>query len=156
MGKSPTSVDSIAVSLSTNSIRRQDPNIYSDTETRALSTQVWPVWIYHFAITHENTQWREDAQMQPVWICLLSHRLSEASFEESQWRKANKMQPVWLHNCLVIRYERSHYEASQRGLQCLNQCCKIHKIYGNNREGLNQSDFFRFRVHIFFCLFLID
>ena len=34
-------VDSIAVSLSTNSIsisiRRQDPNIYSDTETRALS-----------------------------------------------------------------------------------------------------------------------
>ena len=28
----------IAVSLSTNSIRRQDPNIYSDTETRALST----------------------------------------------------------------------------------------------------------------------
>ena len=31
-------VDSIAVSLSTNSIRRQDPNIYSDTETRALSS----------------------------------------------------------------------------------------------------------------------
>ena len=33
-------LDSIAVSLSTNSlsIRRQDPNIYSDTETRALST----------------------------------------------------------------------------------------------------------------------
>ena len=30
-------LDSIAVSLSTNSIRRQDPNIYSDTETRALS-----------------------------------------------------------------------------------------------------------------------
>ena len=31
-------LDSIAVSLSTNSVRRQDPNIYSDTETRALST----------------------------------------------------------------------------------------------------------------------
>ena len=30
-------VDSIAVSLSTNSVRRQDPNVYSDTETRALS-----------------------------------------------------------------------------------------------------------------------
>ena len=31
-------LDSIAVSLSTNSIRRQDPNNYSDTETRALSS----------------------------------------------------------------------------------------------------------------------
>ena len=30
-------LDSIAVSLSTNSIRRQDPNNYSDTEMRALS-----------------------------------------------------------------------------------------------------------------------
>ena len=34
-------VDSIAVSLSTNSIRRQDPNIYSDTDTRALSSTWW-------------------------------------------------------------------------------------------------------------------
>ena len=34
----PQPLDSIAVSLSTNSIRRQDPNIYSDTETRALSS----------------------------------------------------------------------------------------------------------------------
>ena len=35
----PAGLDSIAASLSTNSIsiRRQDPNIYSDTETRALS-----------------------------------------------------------------------------------------------------------------------
>ena len=38
VGPLPLEVDSIAVSLSTNSIRRQDPNIYSDTETRALST----------------------------------------------------------------------------------------------------------------------
>jgi len=38
----PCSLDSIAVSLSTNSIRRQDPNIYSDTETRALSTSTPP------------------------------------------------------------------------------------------------------------------
>ena len=32
-------LDSIAVSLSTNSIRRQDRNIYSDTEVRALSSK---------------------------------------------------------------------------------------------------------------------
>ena len=32
-------LDSIAVSRSTNSIRRQDPNIFSDTETRALSRE---------------------------------------------------------------------------------------------------------------------
>ena len=31
-------IDSITVSLSTKSIRRQDPNTYSDTEVRALST----------------------------------------------------------------------------------------------------------------------
>ena len=31
-------VDGIAVSLSRNNIRRQDPNNYSDTEMRALST----------------------------------------------------------------------------------------------------------------------
>ena len=37
IGSQAGTLDSIAVSLSTNSIRRQDPNIYSDTETRALS-----------------------------------------------------------------------------------------------------------------------
>ena len=42
-------LDSIAVSLSTNSIRRQDPNIYSDTET-------------------SSTPWRWLAATQSPWI----------------------------------------------------------------------------------------
>ena len=35
-------LDSIAVSLSTNNIRRQDPNTYSESEVRALSTSFGP------------------------------------------------------------------------------------------------------------------
>ena len=42
-------VDSIAVSLSTNSIRRQDPNTYSDTEMRALSG--WVGNTFRFLLT---------------------------------------------------------------------------------------------------------
>ena len=48
-------LDSIAVSLSTNSIRRQDPNNYSDTEMRALSNSSHrfqpPVQCFH---SHHN------------------------------------------------------------------------------------------------------
>ena len=53
-------LDSIAASLSTKSIRRQDPNTYSDTEVRALSSlplhpkmdQITGTLIYSFVTTN--------------------------------------------------------------------------------------------------------
>ena len=35
-------------------------------------------------------------QMQPVWLCILSGRQFEDTFENSQRRKVIQMQPMWL------------------------------------------------------------
>ena len=41
--------------------------------------------------TFENTQWRKDKQMQPVWFCILSGRRFEETFENTQWRQIKQM-----------------------------------------------------------------
>ena len=40
--------------------------------------------------TFENTQWRKDKQMQPVWLCMLWAECIEESFENPQWGKSKK------------------------------------------------------------------
>ena len=60
-----------------------------------------PVWVCFlsgkpFEDTFENTQWIKVKQMQPVWLCILSGNPFDDSFENTQWRKVEQMQPVWL------------------------------------------------------------
>ena len=46
--------------------------------------------------TFENTQWGKGKQVQPMWLCILSGKRFEDTFENAQWRKVKQMQPVWL------------------------------------------------------------
>ena len=46
---------------------------------------------YNFAIVHcDYAQLRKVKLMQPVWLCMLSGRRFEHSFQNAQWRKAKK------------------------------------------------------------------
>ena len=44
--------------------------------------------------THLKTHSGEKWQKQPVWLCIISGRPFEDTFEKAQWRKANKMQEM--------------------------------------------------------------
>ena len=51
-------------------------------------------------------------QMQTVWLCILSGRQFEESFENPQWRKTKQMQPVWLCRLWCFQFEET-YESPQ-------------------------------------------
>ena len=60
-----------------------------------------PVWLCilsgrQFEETFENTQWRKNQEVQPAWICLFWSKQLEETFEDTQWRKVKQMQPKWL------------------------------------------------------------
>ena len=52
--------------------------------------------------------------MQPVWLCILSSKRFEETFEKAQWRKIKQMQPVWL--CLLWPkfFDETHKQAQSR------------------------------------------
>ena len=63
--------------------------------------------------THLKTQWKKVVQMQPMWLCILSGRQFEDTFEITQWRKAKQMQPMWL--CIFLgRHSKDSFENTQR------------------------------------------
>ena len=49
-----------------------------------------------FEETFENAQWRKIKQMHPMWLCLFSGKQFEDTYENAQWGKAKQMQPMWL------------------------------------------------------------
>ena len=58
-----------------------------------------PVWLCilscrQFEDTFENTQWRKVKQMQSVWLCIFSGRQFEDTFENTQRRKVEQMRPI--------------------------------------------------------------
>ena len=60
-----------------------------------------PVWLCilsgkQFEDTFEETQWRKVKQMQPVWLCILWSKFIAETFENPQWRKVEQMQPMRL------------------------------------------------------------
>ena len=60
--------------------------------------------------------WLDDAeQRQPMWLCILSGRRFEDTFE--QWRKIKQMQPVWLCILLCKRFEETYEKAQWRKVQ---------------------------------------
>ena len=38
---------------------------------------------------------------RPVWLCILTGKRFEDTFEKAQWRKIKQMQPMWL--CILSR-----------------------------------------------------
>ena len=72
-----------------------------------------PMWLCilsgrWFEETFENTQWRKVKQMQPMWLCLFSGRPFEDTFENAQWKKSNK--------CNQCDYSSSHTSHLRRHL----------------------------------------
>ena len=64
-----------------------------------------PVWLCilsgrPFEDTFENPQRRKVKQMQPVWLCILSGRRSKDTCENTQWRKVEQMQITDQMACL--------------------------------------------------------
>ena len=48
---------------------------------------------------NDNDQWSKVKRVQSMWLCILSGKVVESTFENTQWRKAKQMHPVWL--CLL-------------------------------------------------------
>ena len=58
--------------------------------------QIQPMWLCivsgkSFEDTFENTRWWKVEQMQPVWLCIHSSRPFENTFENTHWRKVKQM-----------------------------------------------------------------
>ena len=76
-----------------------------------------PVWLCilsgrRFEDTFENTQWRKVKQMQTMWLRLFSGKHFDGSFENTQRREVKQMQPMWL--CL---FSGKHFEESFKNAQ---------------------------------------
>ena len=83
-----------------------------------------------FEDTFENTQWREVKQMQPMWLCLFSGRRFEETFENTQWGKVKQMQPVWL--CLLCpKFFEETYEEAQ---------CSVERRKGKSQHLSSSAD----------------
>ena len=99
-------LDSIAVSLSTNSIsiRRQDPNIYSDTETRALSIGVSPLWFYVLSVISIHVSWSVFAVLFIVFAALPSNAYSNLGKYEKRRLTQNLLSCIWSIQLNVKEY----------------------------------------------------
>jgi len=52
--------------------------------------------------------------MQPMWLCILSGRQFEETFENVQWRKVKRMQPMWLRIQWCGQFEDTFKDAQWR------------------------------------------
>ena len=83
-----------------------------------------PMWLCilsgrPFEETFENAQWRKAKQMQPMWLCLFSGMRFDETSENTQWRKAKQMQPMWL---CMLRFK------------CIEVAFKNAKTFKNKRQ----------------------
>ena len=81
------------ITSSHNCERTMPRTIHNAAHNSQCHAQLQPMWLciissWCFEDTFENAQWRKVKQMQPMWLCLLWYKFFMETFENTQWRKA--------------------------------------------------------------------
>ena len=76
--------------------------------------------------------------MQPVWLCILSARRFEETFEIIQWRKVKQMQPMQLGN--LRKHLKIHSgEKSNKSKQCNYASSQASHLRRNLKNGTSEK-----------------